>query len=94
MIKNGDTSIDVKQMLLDNDLEGTSYFDGDDYTDAIMGYTDGGNLVYSYELMIDWLMRNDGMDYTEAQEWIDYNPIRVIPYMDDPKPIIVYGLIK
>lgn len=49
-------------------------------------------MVYSYDKMIDWLVENDDMDSIEAQEWIDYNVIRTIPYMGDKKPVIVYTL--
>ena len=89
-----DTQIDekIEQLLLDNDLEGTAYFTGDTYDTAIMGYTDDGNLVYSYDKMVEWLVENDNMDSIEAQEWIDYNVIRTIPYMGDKKPVIVYTL--
>lgn len=83
---------EVEQMLLDNDLEGTSFFTGDNYVTAILGYTEDGNLVYSYDGMVDWLMDNDDMDDISAREWIDYNAIRTIPYMGDKKPIILYSL--
>jgi len=83
---------EVEQMLLDNDLEGTSFFTGDNYATAILGYTEDGNLVYSYDGMVDWLMDNDDMDDISAREWIDYNAIRTIPYMGDKKPIILYSL--
>ena len=83
---------EVEQMLLDNDLEGTSFFTGDNYVTAILGYTEDGNLVYSYDGMVDWLMDNDDIDDISAREWIDYNAIRTIPYMGDKKPIILYSL--
>ena len=83
---------EVEQMLLDNDLEGTSFFTGDNYATAILGYTEDGNLVYSYDGMVDWLMDNDDMDDISAREWIDYNAIRTIPYMGDKKQIILYSL--
>lgn len=83
---------ELEQMLLDNDLEGTSFFTGDNYATAILGYTEDGNLVYSYDSMVDWLMDNDDMDDISAREWIDYNVIRTIPYMGEKKPVIVYTL--
>jgi len=82
----------VEELLLDNDLEGTAYFIGDDYDTAILGYTDDGRLVYSYEKMVDWLVKNDGMTPDDAAEWIEYNTIRAIPYMGEKAPIIVYNL--
>lgn len=82
----------VEELLLDNDLEGTAYFTGDDYDTAILGYTDDGRLVYSYEKMVEWLVENDNMTSDDAVEWIDYNTIRAIPYMGEKAPVVVYTL--
>lgn len=82
----------VEELLLDNDLEGTAYFTGDDYDTAILGYTDDGRLVYSYEKMVDWLVENDNMTPDDAVEWLDYNTIRAIPYMGEKAPVVVYAL--
>ena len=82
----------VEELLLDNDLEGAAYFTGDDYDTAILGYTDDGRLVYLYEKMVDWLVKNDNMTPDDAVEWLDYNTIRAIPYMGEKAPIIVYNL--
>lgn len=82
----------VEQILLENGLEGTAYFTDEDYEDAILGYTEDGNLVYSYEKMVEYLVGKKNIDYTDAVEWINYNVIRMIPYMGDKCPIIVYDL--
>ena len=82
----------VEQILLENGLEGTPYFVDENFEDAILGYTEDGNLVYSYTLMIEWLANKENLTYEEAQEWINYNTIRTIPYMGDKHPIIVYDL--
>lgn len=82
----------VEELLLDNDLEGTAYFTGDDYDTAILGYTDDGRIVYSYEKMVEWLVENDNMIPEDAVEWLDYNTIRAIPYMGEKAPVVVYAL--
>tara|TARA_R100000655_G_scaffold107007_1_gene156896 strand:+ start:1957 stop:2205 length:249 start_codon:yes stop_codon:yes gene_type:complete len=41
-------------------------------SDAIMGYTDPGVLVYSYQKLVDCLIK-DGMSREEAYDWIAYN---------------------
>lgn len=82
----------VEELLLDNDLEGTAYFTGDDYDTAILGHTDDGRLVYSYEKMVEWLVENDNMTSDDAVEWLDYNTIRAIPYMGEKAPVVVYAL--
>lgn len=82
----------VEQLLLDNDLDGTPFFVNEDFKDAILGYTDEEQLVYSYEKMVEYLVEKDHMSYGDASEWINYNVIRTIPYMGDKHPIIVYDL--
>lgn len=44
--------------------------------------------------MVQWLMEQDNMDYTEAVEWIEYNTIRSLPYVGDGAPIVMYNLIE
>lgn len=85
---------EIEQLLLDNDLTDTAYLTGYNYYSAIIGYTDDENLVYSYEKMIEYLIKEAEMTQEEAIEWIDYNVLRAIPYMGDEKPIIVYELIQ
>jgi hypothetical protein len=55
--------------------------------DAILGTNQNGELVYSFELMIDSFM-GDGMSYEEAVEWIDFN---VVPIMGGQGFTILYS---
>lgn len=59
------------------------------YDNSIIGFTDDGRAVYDYNRMIDELMEDDGISEEEAQEWIDYNTIRSIPYYGEHAPIVV-----
>ncbi len=83
----------VNDLLIANDLEGAAFFN-DEYDTAIIGCTDTGCVVYSYEKMIEWLVEHDDMDYVDAQEYIDYNVVRSVPYMGEQKPVIVYQLLE
>lgn len=83
----------LEEILLENGLDGTAFFTGDNFSSAILGYTNDGNLVYSYEKMIEWFMENSELSFTDAKEYIDYNVVRSVDYMGDTKPIIVYNLI-
>ena len=47
--------------------------------------------VYDYDLMVKWLVEQEGMDEFEAVEWIDYNTIRACSYYQDA-PIIMIRL--
>ena len=59
----------------------TILFDGPAFDRSIIGITDEGRLVYDYEKMIDELAEEDGISREEAQEFIDYNTMRVLPYI-------------
>lgn len=81
----------LEEALESMDL-GSSYFMNPSFLDAIVGVTEDGSVVYRYTDMIESLVRSDGMDRIDAEEFIQFNTIRTIPYMPDPKPIILYEL--
>lgn len=70
-------------------IEGTGYFTDPDFVTAIIGMTLDERLVYDYRKMVEFLTECDGMEESEAMEFIDYNTIRSIPYMGDKAPVIV-----
>ena len=78
-----------RDLLVDMGLEEAVCIDG--FDDAIIGTTPDDRVVYSYSKMIDCLMVNDGMDYEEAAEFIDYNTIRSLPYIENA-PVIMYSI--
>ena len=86
------TENELEDVLLENGLDGTSFFKGD-YISAILGYTEDGRLVYSYNKMVDWLVDSVSMSDAEASEYIDFNVIRTVPYMGEKSPIILYDLV-
>ena len=61
-----------------------------DFTTAIEGMSEEGRLIYDYDKMVEFLMNNDGIDETEAIEFIDYNTIRALPYMGEKRPIVMH----
>lgn len=69
-----------------------------DFYKAIVGYyyneMDLPVLVYKYDKMVECLASeyDDSEDpYIDAVEWIGYNTIRTLPYMDAKgRPIIIY----
>ena len=82
----------LKEWLRDNDHEDTARFEAPDFLSAIMGITEDGRLIYSYERMVASLIAEDHIDEDEAIEFIDYNTIRTIPYMGEKAPIIMYDI--
>ena len=61
------------------------------YDNSIIGLTVDRRLVYSYEKMVEELMKDEGWSYEEAVEWLEYNTLRAIPYMSSAglTPIIL-----
>lgn len=60
-------------ILVDKGYEDVIVFSNPDYTDALIGITDDYNAVYDYDLMIEWLIEHENMDFEEAVDFIDYN---------------------
>lgn len=84
--------MNIEERLLDSGFEDIVYFP--DYEEeCIIGIDTNGRAVYSFEKMIRSLMK-DGMDDIDAIEWIEYNTIRSLPYIDSATdghaPIVMY----
>ena len=66
-----------------------SIFVNPDFDDAIIGITTDDRVVYDYDLMIESLAKKDNMSLDEAQEFIDYNTVRTLPYMPNAPVIMI-----
>ena len=82
----------VKEKLQELDFEETIILENPSYSTAITGISSNGNLIYDYDLMIEYLIEHDNMSYEDAVEFIDYNTIRAIDYMGEFKPIIMMNI--
>ena len=49
-----------------------------------------GGVVYFYDRLVLAFMESQQWDEDSAVSWVDYNTVRAIPYLPDPKPIIFY----
>lgn len=61
----------------------------DGLNDGIVGIDVDGHVVYSYDKCVDCMIKQ-GMTNEEAIEYIYYNTIRVMSYMVENKPIMIY----
>ena len=82
----------VEERILDSGYENVIVFANDDFEDALIGISDDNRAIYDFDLMVEWLMKQDNMDETEAVEFIEYNTIHALPYVGDGAPIIMYKL--
>lgn len=79
----------TKQLLSDWNLDDAVIFENPSYETAIVGYDVHSNrIIYDYELMIDYLVENEQMNEDESVEFIDYNTIRSLDYIEN-HPIIL-----
>lgn len=78
-----------REVLNDLGYEDSVVFENPDYDKAIIGTTDDNRVVYSFEKMVECLMQEDDMTYEEAVEFIEYNTVRALPYVEG-HPEIVY----
>lgn len=82
-----------RDILCEVGLEESVVFESPDYEDAIIGWDENsGRIIYDYEKMVECLMNEDGMEYEEAAEFIDYNTVRACPYMGERAPIILKSI--
>ena len=65
-------------------------FDTPSYADAFIGISTDGRAVYNYDKMIEFLEKEDSMEYDEAAEFVNYNTLRALPYMGSNAPIVYY----
>jgi len=69
-------------------------FDTEAFDGALVGFTQDGRAVYDYEMMVDGLVHDDGMEPEEAADFIGYNTIRAIPYAGPKAPVVVFKFDK
>ena len=80
------------EVLCDMGYEDAAIFRNPDYDEAIVGVTPDGNVIYDFDLMVHHLIKYDGMTEMDAVEFIDQDVMRVIPYMGEYPPIIIYTI--
>lgn len=87
---------ELKELIRENcpeeELDGIIILEGDEFADGAIGISLDDRVVYSYEKLVEALTKHWNLeDDTEAIEWIEYNTIRALPYMeaDGKSPIIL-----
>lgn len=62
------------------------------YDNAIIGLSDDGRVIYDYDLMVKELTNDTALTDDEDIQYIDYNTIRTLPYIEEQvRPIILYN---
>lgn len=71
--------------------EGCVLLDGPSFDNSIVGiaYPGPERVIYSLGKMIQEYMEENECTFEEAQEFIEYNTLRAIPYMGERAPLVV-----
>lgn len=81
-----------RDLLCELGLEESIVLEDPSFDAAIIGYDDNtSRIIYDYDKMVKCLMDEDGLSFEDAEEFIDFNTIRAIPYMPNG-PIIMHGI--
>lgn len=83
---NGYSIIDLQESK-------TILFRNPDYSTAIVGISEDNKIIYDYNKMIDYLIEYENMSYEDAIDFINCDTIKLLGYINDNKPIIMYPLI-
>ena len=81
-----------REILCDMGYESSVIFENPSYDPAIIGISEDERVIYDYDKMIKYLVTEDDMTIEEASDFISYNTIRSLPYVEN-HPIIMYNLI-
>ena len=82
-----------RDSLMYNGYEDTMIFENPSFEGALIGVSSDDRAVYSYDKMVESAMQQEGWTEEEAIEWIDYNTIRSLSYVEN-SPIILYSLLE
>lgn len=66
-------------------------FDNPSFDNSIIG-VQGKHVIYDFDLMVEELASDDNIPLIEAQEFIEYNTLRTMPYINIKyRPIIKFN---
>ena len=83
---------ELKERLVDLGYEDSIVLENPDYASAVVGVDSNGRVIYDFNLMVDHLVKKDGISSEEAIEFIEYNTMRALPYTGEKCPIIMYPM--
>lgn len=82
----------AEDRILDAGFEDIIILKNFSYDSALVGISDDNMAIYDYELMIEYLMEEEGWTEEESIDWLEYNTIRSLSYAGDRAPIIMHRL--
>lgn len=66
------------------------FFENPSFDDAIIGVSQDNRVIYDYYKMIASAMKEEGWTEEDTIDWIDFNTIRALSYVENAPIIIDY----
>ena len=85
---------EIREILHERGFKDAILFVDPSFVQAIVGISEPGRVVYSYEKMIDCLRISRSLSRDEAVEFISQFTLRDLPLMGEKSPIILYSIDK
>lgn len=68
-------------------------FENPSFDGSIVGISNDNRLIYDYDKMVKEFACDNSCDYEEAEEFIQYNTMRALPYFGTDAPIVIEHMI-
>jgi len=78
---------EVNAYAIDNEID-LVVFSNPSFDDSILGISSDDRVIYDYDKMVEELMKKDNISELDAIEFIDYNTLRSLSYVEN-SPIIL-----
>ena len=85
---------EIKEILQKRGFKDAVLFVDPSFAQAIIGISEQGRVIYSYEKMIDSLRISRSLSREEAVDFISQFTLRDLPLMGEKRPIISYSIDK
>lgn len=69
-------------------------FDNPSFDGSIVGVSINGEVIYELDTMILEMSLEEGISRDEAEDFIGYNTVRALPYLPEPRPVIIAYKVK
>ena len=87
------TNTELRELIRDKvcdeeTLDNILLLEGDEFADGAIGITEDNRVVYSYSRLVESLSEAYNLEGSkeerelQASEWLNYNTLRAIPYMN------------
>lgn len=83
----------AEERILDAGFEDVIILKNFSYDNALIGISDCGRAIYDFDLMVAYLMKEEGWSEEESIDWIEYNTLRSLPYAGNKAPIVMHRLL-